>query len=119
MADHHYVAVNRGNIGLEDNQFSYGTTTLPDYTSVAADIAVLVADGASPTQGHVNTLNSDWATFKTALDLLTTALAVGDAVLYIKDSASLTRLELTLAMECLEGFFQSPRNITGTKFPPN
>lgn len=28
--------------------------------SVAADVAVLVADGASPTQGHVTTLNTDW-----------------------------------------------------------
>ncbi len=31
-------------------------------TAVAAAIAVLVADGASPTQAHVTTLNSAWTT---------------------------------------------------------
>jgi hypothetical protein len=29
-------------------------------TTVAADVATLVSDGASPTQAHVNTLNTDW-----------------------------------------------------------
>lgn len=41
-------------------------------TDVAAAVAVLVADGASPTQGHVDTLNTAWG-------LLATAIAAADA----------------------------------------
>jgi hypothetical protein len=33
---------------------------------VAANIATLVAEGATPTQGNVNTLNTNWGTFLTA-----------------------------------------------------
>lgn len=39
-------------------------------TTVAADIATLVADGATPTQAHVTTLNGDWTAL---LALITTA----------------------------------------------
>lgn len=39
-------------------------------TTVAANIATLVADGASPTQGHVNTLNTNWGVL---LGLINTA----------------------------------------------
>lgn len=38
----------------------------PSSAAVAADVATLVADGASPTQAHVTTLNTDWGTFLTA-----------------------------------------------------
>lgn len=41
-------------------------TAAPSTATVAADIATLVADGATPTQAHVNTLNTDWGTFLTA-----------------------------------------------------
>lgn len=40
--------------------------TPPSTATVAADVATLVADGASPTQAHVTTLNTDWGTFLTA-----------------------------------------------------
>lgn len=40
--------------------------TAPATTTVAANIATLVADGASPTQAHVTTLNTNWGTFLTA-----------------------------------------------------
>ena len=39
-----------------------------DYTTVAANIATLVADGATPTQAHVTTLNSNWTTLKGLID---------------------------------------------------
>lgn len=39
-----------------------------DYTAVAAAIATLVADGASPTQAHVTTLNNAWTTLKGLID---------------------------------------------------
>lgn len=57
------------------NSVSYSAATppavsrqgdFPSTATVAADVATLVADGASPTQGHVNTLNTDWGTYLTA-----------------------------------------------------
>lgn len=46
-----------------------------NYTTVAANIATLVADGASPTQAHVTTLNTNWATLKALIDAAVTAAA--------------------------------------------
>ena len=42
-----------------NGRYSLTTKSSPDptsYATVATDIATLVSDGASPTQGHVNTL---------------------------------------------------------------
>lgn len=39
-----------------------GATTAADQAAVAAAVATLVADAASPTQAHVTTLNSAWGT---------------------------------------------------------
>lgn len=78
-----------------------------DYDAVAAAIAVLVADGASPTQAHVTTLDNAFTTFatkqaalKTAVDLVKTdtaaaAAVTGDAVLSIDTTnvSSITRLK--------------------------
>ena len=44
-------------------------------TNVASAIATLVADGASPTQGHVNTLNTAWGLLSTAMTTTKTATA--------------------------------------------
>lgn len=46
--------------GGKYNSVNKGGGSSADYSTVTADIAVLVADGASPTQGHVNTLNTDY-----------------------------------------------------------
>lgn len=46
-----------------DTGTASGTLT----TDVAAAVAVLVADGASPTQAHVNTLNTAWGLLATAI----------------------------------------------------
>lgn len=40
---------------------------VPGLTTVSANIATLVADGASPTQAHVTTLNTNFTAFSTAL----------------------------------------------------
>jgi len=45
------------------------TGDFPSTATVAADVATLVADGVTPTQGHVNTLNTDWGTYLTAENL--------------------------------------------------
>lgn len=44
-------------------------------TNVAAAVAVLVADGALPTQAHVNTLNTAWGLLATAIAATQTATA--------------------------------------------
>jgi hypothetical protein len=120
MAEHHYIAVSRGKYRPDtDTDFSYGTTTLPASATVAADIAVLVADGASPTQAHVNTLNTDWGTYLTAVNALLAGLAAGDLVLYLKDSASMTRLDVYEALIALQAFVEDNSNIAGTQFPVN
>jgi hypothetical protein len=46
-----------------------------DYATFASDLATLVADGAAPTQGHVNSVNSDWTTLKGILDGLVASAA--------------------------------------------
>ena len=55
----------------------------PTTTTVATNVATLVSDGASPTQAHVTTLNTNWGTLKTAIDTWVTAtntfLSVGKA----------------------------------------
>lgn len=65
----------------------------PSTATVAADIATLVADGASPTQGHVNTLNTDWGTFLTAETTFrggVSALTTNFTLLY--DAATVTNM---------------------------
>lgn len=68
-----------------DTHIDAAVTASPSSTAVAADVATLVADGIAPTQAHVNTLNSDWGTFLTALnaykaDVLSTQTASDTAV---------------------------------------
>jgi hypothetical protein len=43
------------------------STYAADKTAFEAALAVLVADGASPTQAHVTTANNDYTTFKADL----------------------------------------------------
>jgi len=69
-----------------------------DYTAVAADIATLVADGATPTQAHVTTLNTDWGTLKALIDTAVTDAAklsggAPDALIYLL-STNLTKNKL-------------------------
>jgi len=73
----------------------------PNFTSVTADVATLVADGASPTQGHVNTLNTDY----TAL-----AAAITGDVSVIWDGSTITsrnqlRAALRKVIEAVNGGF--------------
>lgn len=52
----------QGNAGLFSNKGHVADVTQTvASTTVAANIATLVADGASPTQAHVTTLNTNWA----------------------------------------------------------
>lgn len=59
-------------IGQSLGDGRYGVTakgaSAPDFATVTADIATLVADGASPTQAHVTTLNTDYAPLAAAIN---------------------------------------------------
>ena len=67
--------------------------TAPATTTVNTDVATLVADGASPTQGHVNTLNTDWSTFKTALTAYTGGVGALTAnATFLFDPAAVTTM---------------------------
>jgi hypothetical protein len=71
---------------------------VPNIAAVVTDTATLVADGASPTQGHVTTLNTDVAALNAAL--------AGDVVL-IWDGAVVThrnqmRVALRHALRAIE-----------------
>lgn len=57
--------------------------------NVIADTAVLVTDGATPTQAHVNTLNTD----------LTAALAEGDVIVYITSISNIA--DMNVFRQCL------------------
>lgn len=60
-------------------------------TDVAAAVAVLVADGASPTQAHVTTLNAAWGLLSTAIAAAATGAAAANVVLDIDNSVVTTR----------------------------
>jgi uncharacterized membrane protein len=65
---------------------------VPSTAAVAAAVAALVADGATPTQAHVTTLNTAWGTLLTAITTYETAVqssASGNLVILI-DTAVIT-----------------------------
>ncbi len=55
---------------LGDGRYSSVTKggSIPNFASVTADVATLVADGASPTQAHVTTLNTDYTALAGAIN---------------------------------------------------
>ena len=67
-------------------------------TNVAAAVAVLVADGASPTQAHVNTLNTAWGLLATAIAAANTATAAANVVLDYDDAVVTTKNGLRAAV---------------------
>lgn len=60
-------------------------------TDVAAAVAALVADGASPTQGHVTTLNTAWGLLATAIANAATGATAANVVLDIDSSVVTTK----------------------------
>lgn len=75
--------------------------------TAAAALAVLVADGASPTQGHVNTLNTAYGALATAITALQADLAPGSlgtnttVVLSFDATVVVTRSKLRRALNAL------------------
>lgn len=62
-----------------------GTVSGTLTTNVAAAVAVLVADAASPTQAHVNTLNTTWGLLATAIATAKTSTAAAKVAVASKD----------------------------------
>jgi hypothetical protein len=54
------------NQAIPGGGYSVSTGTAPDSVTVAANVATLVADGASPTQAHVTTLNTNFGLMNAA-----------------------------------------------------
>lgn len=70
---------------------SVSSASIPDIATVVANTATLVADGASPTQAHVTTLNTGVAALNTALS--------GDVVVMWSGSVITTRNQLRAALK--------------------
>jgi hypothetical protein len=87
-----------------------GPVTSYDYTNVAADIATLVADGATPTQAHVTALNGHWTTLKASLDAI--AAETGDVYLSVDTSKIVTTNDLKAALDNLFKMAQSSGLVT-------
>jgi len=73
-----------------------------DKASVESPLATLVADGASPTQAHVTTLNSAWTTYKKDLiarhyTASTRTTFEADLGTLVADGASPTQTHVTIA----------------------
>ena len=68
--------------------------TAASTTAVAAAIGVLVADGASPTQAHVTTLNNAWTTLLAAIVAVNGSIASADATLVINQANVTTRKQM-------------------------
>jgi hypothetical protein len=77
------------------------TAGLPATATVAANIATLVADGATPTQAHVTTLNTNWGTFLTAFNAYAAAYLGANATLLIDATAITTMNQLKAALAAL------------------
>lgn len=82
-----------------------------DVATVDGEVATLVADGASPTQAHVDALNTDWGALKTDWDALLAGLpgvpTTADVVISFDASTVVTRSVLRRAvlrlLEAIEG----------------
>lgn len=73
--------------------------------AVATDVATLVADGATPTQAHVTTLNTDWGTLNTAIAAATgsNVIAGADVAVLLDTTAVATHSKLrALIVELLQ-----------------
>lgn len=63
-------------------------TLTTNVATVTGTLTTNVADGASPTQAHVNTLNTAWGLLATAIAALSTAAVSADLTLVSADDAA-------------------------------
>lgn len=73
--------------------------SIPNFSAVTADVATLVGDGASPTQAHVNTLNTDYTALAGAINGDVTVIWNGAVV----TSRNQLRAALLAALKAVDG----------------
>lgn len=78
--------------------------TLPSTTQITTDIGVLVADGATPTQAHVNDLDGHWTTYLAAVSAYSSASLSGNFSVSIDLAAVTTKRQ---ARACLDAIWQA------------
>lgn len=83
-----------------DSGFARGTSSIVNpggslQTTVDTAVGVLVADAASPTQAHVNTLNTAWTASKSA----GTAVGTGGLSIFFDTTKITTKGQLKIALD--------------------
>lgn len=99
---------------LGDNKsFSGGlaadTVNSVSTATVNTDVATLVADGAIPTQAHVNTLNTDWSALKAGIGAIPDNT---DVVLSFDAAVVKTNTVLRRALRALEKIVEGSAALT-------
>lgn len=87
----HHVVTDNGFVRAATSIVNPGATL---QTTVDTAVGVLVADGASPTQAHVNTLNTAWAASKAA----GTAVGTGGLSVFFDTAKVTTKRQLKIAV---------------------
>ena len=90
-------------------------------TTFEAALAVLVADGASPTQAHVTTANNAYTALETGIDLVQTDITALQATFGVAPSTTDVVLSVDLvkvpSISCLEIALQQLLNgLSGTSY---
>lgn len=87
--------------GLSTASDTAAALVVTDAVPVAAALAVLVTDGASPTQAHVTTLNNAYTTLAAAITaakaatVAAKAATAGDVVVSVNQATVTTRNQIT------------------------
>lgn len=89
---------------------SVGGSGAVSTTAVATDVATLVADGASPTQAHVTTLNTDWGTLLAAINA--SNAVSGNVSIQYDASVVTTKNQLREAVRALMVFLEGNGALT-------
>ena len=84
-----------------DSVAALSTLTGADTTAVEAAVAVLEADGASPTQAHVNSLRTVWNTMKADAIVAAATVPAGGVAVTIDLAQITTRTKLRAALDAV------------------
>lgn len=100
------VAITNGQPGGVSG-YRPNSVTAAQIATVQADVDTLVADGATPTQAHVNTLNTDYTALAAGKDA-----APDDVVLIVNATNVVTRTALRRAVAALLKFYEGHGALT-------
>lgn len=89
------------------NGYRPNSITAAQLDTVTADVATLVADGATPTEAHVTTLDTDWTAAVAGQDA-----ASDDVVLTVNATNVVTLTALRRAMAALYQYYAGSNLLT-------